>query len=137
MPLAESFPAEPLAQADAKAQRCAQWPPTASKREPLTFNRQQPCQCDRPGPDGVTATLCVRPHLVGLGDGPNALTGALAEVQWRGSTHRLYVDVEGHRIKADLRELRDTPALGDQVTLHFAAEDAVLLPAGATGVNDG
>ncbi|MET7310894.1 ABC transporter ATP-binding protein [Streptomyces sp. NPDC005571] len=81
--------------------------------------------------DGVTATLCVRPHLVGLGDGPNALTGALAEVQWRGSTHRLYVDVEGHRIKADLRELRDTPALGDRVTLHFAAEDAVLLPAGA------
>ncbi|MDX2728356.1 MULTISPECIES: ABC transporter ATP-binding protein [Streptomyces] len=86
---------------------------------------------------GVTATLCVRPHLVGLGDGPNALTGALAEVQWRGSTHRLYVDVDGHRIKADLRELRDTPALGDRVTLHFAAEDAVLLPAGATGVNDG
>ncbi|MEV0489577.1 ABC transporter ATP-binding protein [Streptomyces atratus] len=80
---------------------------------------------------GVTATLCVRPHLVGLGDGPNALTGTLAEVQWRGSTHRLYVDIHGHRIKADLRELRETPALGDQVTLHFAAEDAVLLPAGA------
>ncbi|MEU0831816.1 ABC transporter ATP-binding protein [Streptomyces sp. NPDC005969] len=81
--------------------------------------------------DGVTATLCVRPHLVGLGDGPNALTGTLAEVQWRGSTHRLYVDIRGHRIKADLRELRETPMLGDEVTLHFAAEDAVLLPAGA------
>ncbi|MEV7232622.1 ABC transporter ATP-binding protein [Streptomyces sp. NPDC051020] len=80
---------------------------------------------------GVTATLCVRPHLVGLGDGPNALTGTLAEVQWRGSTHRLYVDVHGHRIKADLRELRETPPLGDKVTLHFAAEDAVLLPTGA------
>ncbi|WP_327246174.1 ABC transporter ATP-binding protein [Streptomyces sp. NBC_01320] len=80
---------------------------------------------------GVTATLCVRPHLVGLGDGPNALTGTLAEVQWRGSTHRLYVDIHGHRIKADLRELRETPALGDKVTVHFAAEDAVLLPAGA------
>ncbi|MFI8810035.1 MULTISPECIES: ABC transporter ATP-binding protein [unclassified Streptomyces] len=80
---------------------------------------------------GVTATLCVRPHLVGLGDGPNALTGAITEVQWRGSTHRLYVDIDGHRIKADLRELRETPALGDKVTLHFAAEDAVLLPVGA------
>ncbi|MGW3165994.1 ABC transporter ATP-binding protein [Streptomyces sp. NPDC001142] len=78
---------------------------------------------------GATATLCVRPHLVGLGDGPNALRGTIAEVQWRGSTHRLYVDIDGHRVKADLRELRETPALGDEVTLHFATEDAVLLPA--------
>ncbi|WNI24611.1 ABC transporter ATP-binding protein [Streptomyces sp. ITFR-16] len=62
---------------------------------------------------GATATLCVRPHLVGLGDGPNALAGTVAEVQWRGSTHRLYVDVDGHRVKADVRELRVTPALGD------------------------
>ncbi|MEV8419560.1 ABC transporter ATP-binding protein [Streptomyces niveus] len=80
---------------------------------------------------GVSATLCVRPHLVGLGAGPNALTGTVTEVQWRGSTHRLYVDVEGHRVKADLRELRETPAIGAPVTLHFATEDAVLLPVGA------
>ncbi|QNE77122.1 ATP-binding cassette domain-containing protein [Streptomyces finlayi] len=78
--------------------------------------------------EGSTATLCVRPHLVGLGEGPNALTGTVAEVQWRGSTHRLYVDVDGHRLKADVRELRETPALGEDVTLHFAPEDAVLLP---------
>ncbi|MGW5424320.1 ABC transporter ATP-binding protein [Streptomyces sp. NPDC003943] len=84
---------------------------------------------------GAAATLCVRPHLVGLGPGPNALTGRVAEVQWRGATHRLYVEVEsGHRVKADVRELRETPALGDEVTLHFAPEDAVLL---AAGVNDG
>ncbi|WP_328326881.1 MULTISPECIES: ABC transporter ATP-binding protein [unclassified Streptomyces] len=82
--------------------------------------------------DGATATLCVRPHLVGLGEGPNALRGRIAEVQWRGSTHRLLVDVDGHRVKADVRELRATPALGDAATLHFAAEDAVLLTAGVT-----
>ncbi|MFE4455344.1 ABC transporter ATP-binding protein [Streptomyces sp. NPDC056796] len=82
---------------------------------------------------GAAATLCVRPHLVGLGAGPNALTGTLAEVQWRGSTHRLYVDTGGHRVLADVRELREAPALGDTVTLHFAAEDAVLLPAGTGG----
>ncbi|MFH8734720.1 MULTISPECIES: ABC transporter ATP-binding protein [unclassified Streptomyces] len=81
---------------------------------------------------GVSATLCVRPHLVGLGDGPNALTGSVSEVQWRGSTHRLYVDVGGHRLKADLRELRTPPALGDEVTVHFAPEDAVLLSAGVS-----
>ncbi|MFG3102846.1 ABC transporter ATP-binding protein [Streptomyces sp. NPDC048182] len=79
---------------------------------------------------GATATLCVRPHLVGLGDGPNRLTGTVGEIQWRGSTHRLLVDVAGHRVMADLRELRDPPAHGDPVTLHFAPEDAVLLTAG-------
>ncbi|MEU7023491.1 ABC transporter ATP-binding protein [Streptomyces sp. NPDC046203] len=85
---------------------------------------------------GAAATLCVRPHLVGLGPGPNALTGRIAEVQWRGATHRLDVAVgtAGHRVKADVRELRETPAVGDEVTLHFAREDAVLL---AAGVNDG
>ncbi|RST12630.1 ABC transporter ATP-binding protein [Streptomyces sp. WAC05374] len=81
---------------------------------------------------GAGATLCVRPHLVGLGDGPNALRGTLAEVQWRGATHRLYVDVGGHRVMADLRELRDPPRLGAEVTLHFAPDDAVLLAAGVT-----
>ncbi|MEU5718490.1 ABC transporter ATP-binding protein [Streptomyces sp. NPDC020403] len=86
-----------------------------------------------PAAAGAAATLCVRPHLVGLGAGPNALTGTLAEVQWRGSTHRLFVDTGGHRVKADVRELREPPAVGDTVTLHFAPEDAVLLPAGAGG----
>ncbi|NBE52063.1 ABC transporter ATP-binding protein [Streptomyces boluensis] len=79
---------------------------------------------------GVTATLCVRPHLVGLGEGTNALRGTVAEVQWRGATHRLYVDVAGQRVKADVRELRQPPGLGESVALHFAPEDAVLLSAG-------
>ncbi|MEU6478984.1 ABC transporter ATP-binding protein [Streptomyces sp. NPDC047017] len=79
---------------------------------------------------GPRATLCVRPHLIGLGDGPNPLPGTVREVQWRGAGHRLYVDVDGHRVMADLAELRDPPALGSPVTVHFAPEDAVLLPAG-------
>ncbi|WP_406202230.1 MULTISPECIES: ABC transporter ATP-binding protein [unclassified Streptomyces] len=81
---------------------------------------------------GAQATLCVRPHLVGLGDGPNRLAGTVTEIQWRGSTHRLYVEIDGHRVIADLRELKDPPAHGDEVTLHFAPEDAVLLTAGVT-----
>ncbi|MGP8301585.1 ABC transporter ATP-binding protein [Streptomyces inhibens] len=84
--------------------------------------------------EGATATLCVRPHLIGLGESPqvdgNTLRGTITEVQWRGATHRLYVAVDGHRVMADVRELRETPALGDEVTLHFAPEDAVLIPAG-------
>ncbi|MFE5138086.1 ABC transporter ATP-binding protein [Streptomyces fagopyri] len=81
---------------------------------------------------GASATLCVRPHLVGLGPGPNQVAGTVGEVQWRGSTHRLYVDVAGHRMMADVRELREPPVHGDPVTLHFAPDDAVLLSAGVT-----
>ncbi|GAA4082476.1 ABC transporter ATP-binding protein [Streptomyces shaanxiensis] len=81
---------------------------------------------------GAAATLCVRPQLVGLGDGPNQLAGMVSEIQWRGSTHRLYVDVDGNRVMADVRELKDPPTHGDSVTLHFAPEDATLLPAGVT-----
>jgi 2-aminoethylphosphonate transport system ATP-binding protein len=79
---------------------------------------------------GGAATLCVRPHLVGLGEGPNQLAGVVREIQWRGATHRLYVDVDGRRVMADVPELKKPPVHGDAVTLHFAPEDAVLLSAG-------
>ncbi|MEU5494306.1 ABC transporter ATP-binding protein [Streptomyces griseofuscus] len=79
---------------------------------------------------GARATLCVRPHLVGIGEGPNQLTGTVQEIQWRGSTHRLYVRIGEHDVMADVRELRDPPRRGDEVTLHFSPDDAVLLPAG-------
>ncbi|MFI0238999.1 ABC transporter ATP-binding protein [Streptomyces sp. NPDC016845] len=102
----------------------------------LSFGRAELKVAPQDLASGVTATLCVRPHLVGLGDGPNSLTGEVTEVQWRGSTHRLHVDVDGHRVKADLRELREPPALGERVTVHFAPEDAVLLSAGV-GAGEG
>ncbi|OIJ89034.1 ABC transporter ATP-binding protein [Streptomyces monashensis] len=78
---------------------------------------------------GARATLCVRPHLVGLGQGPNQLAGVVREIQWRGATHRLYVEVDGHTVMADVRELKAPPVHGDPVTLHFMPDDAVLLPA--------
>ncbi|MFD9205212.1 ABC transporter ATP-binding protein [Streptomyces sioyaensis] len=87
---------------------------------------------------GAAATLCLRPHLVGLGERPhdggpgNTLRGTITEVQWRGATHRLYVSVDGHRVLADVPERRRTPALGEDIALHFAPEDAVLIPAGLT-----
>ncbi|MFD9098480.1 ABC transporter ATP-binding protein [Streptomyces collinus] len=85
---------------------------------------------------GARATLCVRPHLVGLGDGTNRLLGRVTELQWRGATHRLYVEVDGHTVMADVRELKDPPRHGDPVSLHFAPDDAVLLPAGVAGHGD-
>ncbi|MER5972904.1 ABC transporter ATP-binding protein [Streptomyces sp. NPDC002055] len=84
----------------------------------------------RPVP-GAGAVLCVRPHLVALGPGPNVLRGTVAEVQWRGPTHRILVDTAGGRVTADVRELREAPAVGADAEVHFAPEDAVLLPAPA------
>lgn len=80
---------------------------------------------------GAEGVLCVRPHLVGLGDGPNALRGKVTGLQWRGSSHRITAAVAGQELTAEVRELRTPPGLGDEVTLHFAAEDAHLLPQGA------
>ncbi|MBR7675902.1 ABC transporter ATP-binding protein [Streptomyces daliensis] len=82
--------------------------------------------------DGHTATLCVRPHLVSLDgpgapQGPNTLRGTVTGLQWRGATHRVTADVGGHEVTAEVRELRTPPALGDEVTLSFAAEDGVLI----------
>ncbi|MEU8525066.1 MULTISPECIES: ABC transporter ATP-binding protein [Streptomyces] len=107
-------------------------PVTVAGRDAVTLDGAELALATSGVAAGAAATLCVRPHLVGLGDGPNALRGRIAEVQWRGATHRLYVEVGGHRLKADVRELRETPALGDEVTVHFAPEDAVLLGAGVT-----
>ena len=81
---------------------------------------------------GARATLCVRPHLVGFGEGANRLVGRVTEIQWRGATHRLYVEVDGHTVMADVRELKDPPRHGESVSLHFASEDAVLLTAGVS-----
>jgi 2-aminoethylphosphonate transport system ATP-binding protein len=82
---------------------------------------------------GATATLCVRPHLVGIGAVPapdgNTLRATLTGIQWRGATHRLTAEVSGHRVLADVRELREPPAIGADIALHFAPGDAVLVPA--------
>ncbi|MFJ1587316.1 ABC transporter ATP-binding protein [Streptomyces sp. NPDC088197] len=98
---------------------------------------------DGPAP-GAEATLCVRPHALRLAaaseeGGGNVLRGTVTAVQWRGHTHRLLVAAYGHELRADVGDLRQPPRAGDEVGLTFAAEDAVLLPAGlgAGGVGVG
>ncbi|WP_369199724.1 ABC transporter ATP-binding protein [Streptomyces sp. PU-14G] len=77
---------------------------------------------------GESATLCVRPHRVALGDGgANVLRGVATAVQWRGATHRVAVDVDGHEVVADVPESASPPAVGDRAAVSFAAEDGVLL----------
>ncbi|NUR26131.1 MAG: ABC transporter ATP-binding protein [Catenulispora sp.] len=81
---------------------------------------------------GERRTLCLRPHLLELAAADhhdNAFAGRVTEVQWRGSAHRVFADVQGHEVRLDSTELRTPPTIGDQVWLHFSAEDAVLIPA--------
>ncbi|GEB51352.1 ABC transporter ATP-binding protein [Streptomyces cacaoi] len=88
---------------------------------------------------GEERTLCVRPHRIVLGeDGPNVLRGTVTAVQWRGATHRVAIEAEGHEVRADVPELDTVPAPGERLALSFAPGDAALLPArtGANGAQD-
>lgn len=81
--------------------------------------------------DGV---VCVRPHCLSITpetDCSNSLSGKVSEVQWRGETHRLYVDVAGQTLKVDSGYLRTPPQIGDSIELHFQPSDAVLVQGGA------
>nr|WP_194892473.1 ABC transporter ATP-binding protein [Catenulispora pinisilvae] len=92
--------------------------------------------CTEHAAAGETRTLCLRPHFLGLAAAEhhdNAFSGTVTEVQWRGSAHRIFADVHGHEVRLDTNELRNPPAIGDEVWLHFSAEDAVLIPASGTG----
>ena len=81
---------------------------------------------------GEQRVLCLRPHLMQLAAAEhhdNAFEGQVTEVQWRGSSHRVFADVHGHEVRLDANELRNPPTIGDSVWFHFSAEDAVLIPA--------
>ncbi|HEX7327330.1 MAG TPA: ABC transporter ATP-binding protein [Casimicrobiaceae bacterium] len=85
---------------------------------------------------GERRTLCVRPHALALeppSTGANAIVANVVEVQWRGSAHRLYLEIGGIELRADSKPLREPPRRGERLTVHFAARDATLLaPSGAT-----
>jgi len=81
---------------------------------------------------GETRMLCIRPHALSLephAAGGNTIEGTLTEVQWRGSAHRLYLEVEGVEMCVDSKPLRAPPPRGQRVSVHFAPHDATLLAA--------
>jgi 2-aminoethylphosphonate transport system ATP-binding protein len=88
--------------------------------------------CTEAAAAGESRMLCLRPHLMELAAAEhhdNAFPGKVTEVQWRGSSHRVFADVHGHEVRLDATELRNPPVIGDEVWFHFSAEDAVLIPA--------
>lgn len=88
---------------------------------------------------GETRTLCIRPHALGfepLASG-NTIEGTVVEVQWRGSIHRLFLDVDGIELRADCKPLCTAPPRGQRVSVHFAPRDATLLAASDGSSPDG
>jgi 2-aminoethylphosphonate transport system ATP-binding protein len=86
---------------------------------------------------GEMTMLCIRPHALSLephAAAGNCIEGTVTEVQWRGSAHRLYLDVDGMEMCADSRPLRVPPQRGQRVSLHFSVHEATLLamPGGAS-----
>ncbi|MGH8713950.1 MAG: TOBE domain-containing protein, partial [Casimicrobiaceae bacterium] len=83
-----------------------------------------------PARPGETSMLCIRPHALSLephAAAGNTIEATVTEVQWRGSAHRLYLDVEGVELCADSRPLRAPPPRGERVSLHFSVHEATLL----------
>jgi 2-aminoethylphosphonate transport system ATP-binding protein len=83
-----------------------------------------------PGP----ALLCVRPHDVSLHpvavQPANALAATVQGVTWQGDQHSVDLDVAGNPLRLVCTPMREPPAPGAQVVVHFAAEDATLIPHG-------
>ena len=80
------------------------------------------------------AVVCVRPHCLSVAPEAgcsNKLHGLVTEVQWRGDTHRLYVEVAGQSLKVDCSGVRTPPRIGDSVELHFRPSDAILVQGGS------
>jgi len=78
------------------------------------------------------ALLCVRPHDISLRPVPvqpaNTLTGTVLGVTWQGDQHSIDFDVGGHALRLVSTPLREPPPPGARVAVHFAAEDATLIP---------
>ncbi len=75
--------------------------------------------------------LCIRPHDVSLrptDDAVNILTGIVRAVVWQGDLHSVTLDVEGHTLRVSCTPLREPPQPGAVAAVHFAAEDATLIP---------
>jgi 2-aminoethylphosphonate transport system ATP-binding protein len=83
------------------------------------------------------ALLCVRPHDIALHPNlpppVNTLRGTVRNVVWQGDLHVVELLVEGHPARLVSTPLRDAPPPGSDLAVHFAAEDATLIPDEAAG----
>jgi 2-aminoethylphosphonate transport system ATP-binding protein len=90
----------------------------------------------QPFPPGK-ALLCIRAHHVSPlpveGRPANTLAGTVRDLVWQGDQQSIDLDVDGHLLRVVSLPMREAPALGHTMTVHFAAEDATLIPYEAPG----
>src|SRR5699024_10878332 len=74
--------------------------------------------------------LCVRPHALRLEPDSrceNAIGATVVSVQWLGSLHRIFLDIEGCEVRLDSNSPHNIPERGSRILLHFAADEATLI----------
>jgi 2-aminoethylphosphonate transport system ATP-binding protein len=84
----------------------------------------------QPATRGDIGTLCIHPHCLVPVDVPgseNSFTGAVTDVQWRGSTHRLLLQVGGQSLRVDATAMREPPEVGQELTVLFTGEDGTFI----------
>ena len=78
------------------------------------------------------ALLCLRPHDVFLEpvtvQPANSVHATVTDVQWLGEQHSIVFDLAGQSLRLVSTPLRDPPSPGAVVEVHFAAEDASIIP---------
>ncbi len=82
-------------------------------------------------PAGGACLLCIRPHGIAVQPSElpsNELVGIVRGVQWQGDLHSIDLEAEGAPIRMICTPMRDPPALDARLRIHFAAEDATLIP---------
>ena len=81
--------------------------------------------------EGTDCLLCIRPHGVALrptGEPCNDLVGIVRAVQWQGDLHSIELEAQGAPIRLICTPLHEAPQVGERLPIHFAAEDATLIP---------
>jgi 2-aminoethylphosphonate transport system ATP-binding protein len=79
--------------------------------------------------------LCVRPHDLVLANGDaheNRVTGAVASVLWQGDVHNITLEVAGTVVRLASPPFHEPPHLGAEVSVAFAADNAILIARGGT-----
>ena len=76
--------------------------------------------------------LCVRPHDIALRPPEmqphNAIAGTVRTMQWQGDLQTIEFDVSGHVLRLVCTPMHRPPEPGSTAALHFAADDASLIP---------
>ena len=80
---------------------------------------------------GTDCLLCIRPHdfkLEKTDRTTNTMRGRVLSVQWQGDVHNVTVDIDGVEVRLSSAPIKEPPATGDRIEIHFDPSDVTLVP---------